>query len=118
MRAILFLAGLMASGALFAQTPAHQRMKALQADPAALQAAVAAGGKASFFCANCHGRDARGGPVGKSVLGETGEFLEKVREGEGGNNYSRRKDYMPSWSSGEITNAEVLAMVSYVRTLR
>lgn len=70
------------------------------------------------FCANCHGRDARGGPVGKSVLGETGEFLEKVREGEGGNNYSRRKDYMPSWSSGEITNAEVQAMISYVRTLR
>jgi cytochrome c553 len=55
MRVILFLAGLLASGPLFAQSAAHERMKTLQADPASLQAAIAAGKKASFFCANCHG---------------------------------------------------------------
>ena len=57
MRVILFLATLLASGPLFAQSAAHERMKALQADPATLQAAVAAGKKASFFCANCHGEN-------------------------------------------------------------
>lgn len=35
----------------------QERLKAVMADPAALQAAVAAGRKASFFCANCHGED-------------------------------------------------------------
>lgn len=55
MRAFLFLAGLLASTQVFAQSVAHERMKALQADPVTLQAAVEAGRKASFFCANCHG---------------------------------------------------------------
>jgi cytochrome c553 len=55
MRAILLVLGLLASSSAFAQSAAHERMKALQADPASLQAAVAAGKKASFFCANCHG---------------------------------------------------------------
>ena len=32
-----------------------ERLKAVQADPAALKAALDAGHKASFFCANCHG---------------------------------------------------------------
>ena len=40
-----------------AQTAAQERLKALQADPVALKAAVDAGRKASFFCANCHGEN-------------------------------------------------------------
>ncbi|WP_374323835.1 cytochrome c [Azonexus sp.] len=82
MRAILFLAGLMASGALFAQTPAHQRMQALLADPAALQAAVAAGGKASFFCANCHGENgiSKTGDV-PNLAGQHPDYLlEQIRK--------------------------------------
>lgn len=55
MRVFLFLAALLASTPVFAQTAAHERMKEIQADPVALQAAVSAGKKASFFCANCHG---------------------------------------------------------------
>lgn len=70
------------------------------------------------FCANCHGKDARGGPVDKKIVDETGDFLEKVREGEGGTKYSKRTGYMPSWSTTEITNAEVQKMVGYVRGLR
>lgn len=57
MRVILFLAGLLVSAPLLAQSVAHERMKALQADPASLPAAVAAGKKASFFCVNCHGEN-------------------------------------------------------------
>lgn len=57
MRGLLLLLGLMVGSPLIAQaqTPAQDRMKAIQADPAALQQAVAAGKRASFFCANCHG---------------------------------------------------------------
>lgn len=40
-----------------AQTPAQQKLKAFQADPAATRAAIEAGKKASFFCVNCHGDD-------------------------------------------------------------
>ncbi len=56
MRRLIALAGLLlATGAVMAQTSLQERIKAIQADPAALQAAVEAGRKASFFCANCHG---------------------------------------------------------------
>lgn len=76
-------------------------------------------GKALFnrFCANCHGTDARGGIVRKGIRGETGDFAEKVRSGEGGSNYASRTKYMPKWSTSEISNAEITAMAAYVRTL-
>jgi cytochrome c553 len=35
----------------------QEKLKAVQADPAAMKAAVEAGRKASFFCANCHGEE-------------------------------------------------------------
>jgi mono/diheme cytochrome c family protein len=77
-------------------------------------------GKALYdrFCANCHGADAHGGPVGKNILRELGELTEKVREGEGGNSYGSRSRYMPKWSTSELSNAEVNAISSYLRTLR
>jgi cytochrome c553 len=56
MRAWIIAAGIMvASGGAFAQTPAQDKLKAIQADPAALKHAIEAGQKASFFCVNCHG---------------------------------------------------------------
>ena len=56
MRAWIIAAGIMvASGVAFAQTPAQDKLKAIQADPAALKQAIEAGHKASFFCVNCHG---------------------------------------------------------------
>lgn len=51
------LLSVLAAFPVLAQTSAHERMKVLQADPAALQNAIAAGKKASFFCANCHGEN-------------------------------------------------------------
>ena len=41
----------------WSQAAPQERLKAVQADPAALKSAVEAGRKASFFCANCHGED-------------------------------------------------------------
>lgn len=55
MRALILAVGLLLCGPVLAQSVAHDRMKAMQGDPALLQAAVAAGKKASFFCTNCHG---------------------------------------------------------------
>ena len=54
MRGFLIVVACLLASVASAQT-ADERLKAIQADPAALQAAVDAGQKASFFCANCHG---------------------------------------------------------------
>lgn len=60
------------------------------------------------FCANCHGSDGRGGPTRSSIIGEDlDEFIETVRDGEGGRNYGARGDYMPAWSSLELSNSEI-----------
>jgi mono/diheme cytochrome c family protein len=74
-------------------------------------------GKGLFntYCANCHGKDARGGAVGEGVRGES--FLSIVRSGHGGTTYSNRGSYMPSWTSTEITNAEITLMEQYVKSL-
>lgn len=42
-------------GTVSAQVPVQDRLKAIQADPAALKLAIEAGHKATFFCLNCHG---------------------------------------------------------------
>lgn len=58
MRALALLGCiLLACGQAWGQTAPVERMKAIQADPAALKAAVEAGKKAAFFCVNCHGDD-------------------------------------------------------------
>jgi cytochrome c553 len=58
MRGLFLLLGLLVSSSVFAQqSPAalQERLKALAADPVALRAAIDAGKKVTFFCANCHG---------------------------------------------------------------
>lgn len=56
MRALLAAAGfLLVSASVWAQPATQERLKTVQSDPAALKAAVEAGRKAAFFCANCHG---------------------------------------------------------------
>lgn len=57
MRLFFLLAGLLVSTGVFSQTAAQDRLRAVQADPAAVKAAVEGGRKASFFCANCHGEE-------------------------------------------------------------
>ena len=57
MRGFFLLLGLVASTSVFAQSPAalQERLKAIGSDPVALRAAIDAGKKVTFFCANCHG---------------------------------------------------------------
>lgn len=68
------------------------------------------------YCGNCHGPDGRGGPVDESVRGEDlGDWIEVTREGEGGRRYGSRGDYMPAWSSREISDDEIRLMYDYIR---
>ena len=68
----------------------------------------------SYNCADCHGDEGSGamGPAlddGRWHFGGTaGEVFESISEG--------RPDGMPAWG-GRISNAEIWALVRYVRTL-
>ena len=59
MRGLVIFAYLLASSSVFAQSDAalQERLKSIGSDPVALRAAVDAGKKVTFFCANCHGDD-------------------------------------------------------------
>lgn len=58
------------------------RVKAALADPAALRAAVEAGKKESFFCANCHGEDGNSrDPAVPNLAGQNPAYLlEQIRK--------------------------------------
>lgn len=68
-----------------------------------------------MFCGNCHGPTGGGGPVGEGVRGDDlGELREVVRRGKGGSNYGRRGDYMPRWSTEELTDAELARIATFL----
>lgn len=81
------------------------------------------GGEALFrqYCSNCHGSDGSGGVVGENVAREAQhepkEVLRHVRKGHGGQNYAKRKGYMPAFSSQQLSDDDVAAMVAWLRTL-
>jgi mono/diheme cytochrome c family protein len=68
-------------------------------------------------CRACHGVDAAGGESQKDIRFELNEALEKVRQGEGGTDYGARTGYMPSWSTAELSDDDVAAIVTYVEGL-
>ena len=83
MRTWLLAAGFIVfCSAASAQTSLLDRLKTIQADPVALKAAIDAGRKAAFFCANCHGDEG----IGKSaeipnLAGQNPAFLlEQIRK--------------------------------------
>ncbi|MBX3156151.1 MAG: c-type cytochrome [Deltaproteobacteria bacterium] len=70
------------------------------------------------YCGNCHGPTAQGGRVGEGIAREKrSEVFEKVREGHGGTNYGSRKKYMPSWTTAELSDADVTSIAAYLATL-
>lgn len=74
------------------------------------------GGLYRAFCGNCHGPGGGGGWVEDSIRGEPlSEYLEAVREGEGGRAYWDREEYMPAWSVAELS-AEELHSIWFVIT--
>jgi mono/diheme cytochrome c family protein len=72
------------------------------------------------FCGNCHGVDARSGRVDEDIASEAAEepeeIFEAIREGHGGLRYGDREEFMPSWSSPELTDEEVALIAAYLAT--
>lgn len=70
------------AGQASAEPTLQDRLKAVQADPAALKAAIEAGRKASFFCANCHGEDGNSKiPEVPNLAGQNPAYLlEQIRK--------------------------------------
>lgn len=63
------------------------------------------------FCANCHGADGRGGPVGEGIVGaDLYEYFYAIREGEGDDDYRDREEYMPAWDERELSDDDILAI--------
>lgn len=86
---LLLLLGLGAS----AQASADAALQAVLADPAARQAAEAAGKKAAFFCANCHGENGVSNlPEVPNLAGQNPAYLlEQIRKFGSG---QRRDEFM------------------------
>ncbi|MDE2440421.1 MAG: cytochrome c4 [Betaproteobacteria bacterium] len=83
MRTLFIAVGfLVTSVSALAQSTAQERLKTVQGDPAALRAAVEAGRKASFFCANCHGENGISkSPDVPNLAGQNPAYLlEQIRK--------------------------------------
>lgn len=83
MRGLLFAAVCCVfSATALAQPDLQERLKQVQADPVALGAAIEAGKKASFFCANCHGETGIGkSPDVPNLAGQNSAYLlEQIRK--------------------------------------
>jgi mono/diheme cytochrome c family protein len=68
------------------------------------------------YCAACHGVDGAGGPTMRSVIGEAGAAERLVRNGHAGE-FSNRREYMPKWSTDEISDPELDLIITYIGTL-
>lgn len=83
MRALILgaLMSAVAAGA-FAQTSAVDRLKTLESDPVAMRAAIDAGKKITFFCANCHGENGISKtPEVPNLAGQNAAYLlEQIRK--------------------------------------
>jgi mono/diheme cytochrome c family protein len=76
-------------------------------------------GQALFldYCANCHGKDATGGPVMRNIINETQNINKLVRNGKSIGQYQMRHDSMPSFSTMRISDAELQMIYDYVVSL-
>lgn len=67
------------------------------------------------FCSTCHGFDGHGGVVDVRIDDkDIGTILGQVREGNGGTQYFRRTEYMPSWSPSELSDEEVRRIAEWI----
>jgi mono/diheme cytochrome c family protein len=76
-------------------------------------------GQALFgdYCANCHGKDAKGGPTQRNIINEVAKITDKVRNGSNVGQYQLRHDSMPVFPSSVIDDAELAAIHDYVDSL-
>ena len=121
MRALLFLAGCLLSASVFAQSAApggsaQERLKSLSADPVALRAAIDAGKKATFFCANCHGEDGISKtPEVPNLAGQNPAYLlEQIRKFGAG----ERKDQFMQGLIKVLKDEERIQVAHYYASIK
>ena len=72
-----------------------------------------------YYCQNCHGVRGYGGVSGEDIGTESYKSLRKyTRRGkhrEAMGQLWRRDEYMPSWSSGEISDEDIEKIGNYLR---
>ena len=116
MRASILAAGLLVacSGAM-AQQAVQEKLKALQADPVALRAAVDAGKKVTFFCSNCHGEQGISKtPEVPNLAGQNPAYLlEQIRKFGAG----ERKDPFMQGLIKVLKDEERLQVASYYSSM-
>lgn len=113
MRRVLLMLGLLTSVSwVHAQTATTgDRLKNLQADPSALQTAIAVGKKASFFCTNCHGEGgiSQRGDVPNLASQHPAYLLEQIRKFGSG----ERKDPFMQGLIKVLSNEERVQIALY-----
>lgn len=77
------------------------------------------GGQALYadYCANCHGADGKGGPTMRAITNEVGKVLTQVRSGKNVGKFEMRRDYMPAFPAGDISDSELMLIRDYVDSL-
>jgi mono/diheme cytochrome c family protein len=69
------------------------------------------------YCANCHGADGKGGPTARPIINELANVKPQVRKGSKLGQFQQRRDYMPAFTSAQLSDAEVNAIYTYVDSL-
>ena len=69
------------------------------------------------YCANCHGADGKGGPTTRPIVNELAELKKQVRAGAHLGEFDMRREYMPAFTTGDLTDAEVDLIYNYVDSL-
>lgn len=65
------------------------------------------------FCGNCHGEDGRSGRAGKNLVEES--ISRVVRSGK--EDSVSHRNYMPGWSSADLSDDEVAQIADYLQSL-
>lgn len=105
----------MASSIAVAQQTVQDKLKAIQADPLALRAAIDAGRKVTFFCANCHGENGISKtPEVPNLAGQNPAYLlEQIRKFGAG----ERKDPFMQGLIKVLKDEERLQAASYYASM-
>ena len=70
------------------------------------------------YCRNCHGADANGGVAQHSLkFAPLAEYIQLVRSGVGGTNYTMRTKYMSERPAEKLSDAEIGLIYDYVHSL-
>jgi mono/diheme cytochrome c family protein len=69
------------------------------------------------YCANCHGKDAKGGVVGHNLLNEVAKINDMVRKGAHAGEFDMRKEFMPAFTTQRISDADLKLIHDYVDSL-